>query len=187
MVELLLTHPFIQINKSDNHGEPPLSVALKNGNSRTGEILLKNDKFNIKQAIEDHCDSLLLGASISDRVELVEQLLAHPSIEVNTADSEGRTALLWASYRGHDQVVKLLLDHQNVDVNKADKDGQTPLHGASFRVRPKVVELLLSHPSIRVNQVNKDGQTPMHIAERKGRTEICKLFRRGKVAKKTPC
>ena len=81
-------------------------------------------------------------------------LLTYPNINVNYADNDGWTGLIYASKRGKTECVKLLLKHPNINVNHADKiQGATALHFAALYIEKNhhkkvVINLLLKHPNI---------------------------------------
>jgi ankyrin repeat protein len=55
-------------------------------------------------------------------VEIVELILSHSNVDINTQNKNGATALILASQNGHDAVVKLLLSHSDVAINtQADR------------------------------------------------------------------
>ena len=108
--------------------------------------------------------TLLHYAALQGKTEVVKLLLAAPGINVNLADSYGKTPLILASQNGRTEVVKLLLGAPGIDVNRADKDGNTPLRVASKAGKTDVVKLLLAAPGVDVKQVNKNGITPFQVA-----------------------
>ena len=72
--------------------------------------------------------------------------------DVNKADANNRTALIWAADMGHFAIVELLLKQKDIEVNLVDKDKITALFCGSERGHSEVVVLLLKHPQIDVDQ-----------------------------------
>ena len=95
-------------------------------------------------------------------------------VNVNKADEDGWTPLLWASSKGRMVITKLLLN-KGANINKAEDCGWTPLHMASRWCLPNVVKLLLKKGA-NVNKADKNGRTPLHWACHLGHVEIVKLL-----------
>ncbi len=64
--------------------------------------------------------------------DVVQLLLSHKSIDVNTQNDGGYTALYLAASEGCTDIVKILLGVETIDVNHRGRYHETPLHlGAS--------------------------------------------------------
>ena len=87
-----------------------------------------------------------MRAAYVGRTEMVAALLAAPGLNVNAADRDGRTALMWAANGGHTEIVTALLAYPGVDVNAADRAGQTARAFGSYHVE---IAFLLRVASIR--------------------------------------
>ena len=111
-------------------------------------------------------------------VSIMRLLFEQPSIEVNLADGNGRTALHLATLGGRCEAVRLLLADARVDVNIRDNAGTTALHAATTNRNMDVVKLLLSHPRVDVNCKNGDQVTPLITAalQFEGNINIFKLL-----------
>ncbi|CZR60693.1 uncharacterized protein PAC_10589 [Phialocephala subalpina] len=100
-------------------------------------------------------------ASLFGLQGVVGRLLVTQGIDVNAADSGGRTPLSEAICAGHDTVVGQLLGVPGIDVNAADSDGETPLYVAAERGYAAIVSRLLATPGIDVNAAMPSGRTPL--------------------------
>jgi len=69
--------------------------------------------------------------------EIVAELLKHDA-NVNLADKEGMTALMWAVIGGHEDCFKHVLE-RGADINAKARDGKTALDFA-IRDRKRVLE-----------------------------------------------
>ena len=85
----------------------------------------------------------LMGAISGSQEEVVDFLLAQPSIEVNAKDNRNRTALHYACHRGSSNIAILskLLAVPGILVNERDSYGWTPImdaitYGKSETLRP---------------------------------------------------
>lgn len=105
----------------------------------------------------------LFEAAQCGHQEIVQLLLAHPDVDVNTVVDGGISPLSVASFFRKASVVRLLLDHPGVDANIADDDGNTPLSEACFGGCESVVRMLLAHPGVDANKTTNDGCTPLSI------------------------
>ncbi|KAH8585593.1 ankyrin repeat-containing domain protein, partial [Bisporella sp. PMI_857] len=81
-------------------------------------------------------------------------------LDVEAADSFGRTALHHASDNGHLEVVTLLLE-KGADLEAADIYGKTALHHASRNGHLEVVTLLLEKGADVKARDKIYGQTPL--------------------------
>lgn len=120
-------------------------------------------------------DSPLMRAAEFSQSEIVAILLSHGA-NPNSADVNGRTALITASYVGDATTVSKLLA-ANANPNAADLPyGFTPLLNATLKKHTEVVKLLLASGA-DVNIRAKDGRSPLDIAEQHGSTDIAALIR----------
>src|SRR5260370_37119398 len=81
---------------------------------------------------------------------------------LNTADDEGRTVLMWACESADVKTV-VDLSRSGADVRAKDRQGRTALMYAGARQSPEIVDALL-HSNARVNEQNASGQTALHFA-----------------------
>lgn len=64
-------------------------------------------------------------AANNDQHEVVEFLLAQPTIDVNGVDGNGKTALMFAASQRNYTILAMLLAHPNIDPKLTDCDGKT--------------------------------------------------------------
>ena len=201
VVELLLKHPQIDINKGNFLALTALHNASYYGHSKVVELLLQHPQIDVNKETDDG-ETAILGAlnyEHSDNSEVIELLLQHPQIDVNKVDNNaqsihhGCTALYKAVFKiqdsefniGLSKIIKLLIQHPQIDVNKGDVlgygYGETALYRASFFGMPEVVELLLQHPQIDINintptSTQENGWTALHASSAMGHSEVVKLL-----------
>ena len=109
----------------------------------------------------------LLVAAGSGHSAVIEALLAMPTtVDVNTRDSVGMTALHFAARRGHAKAVSRLLAAAHVDVNARCYAGKTPLHEALRGSSIAVAELLLADARVNFAAREPQGKTPLFLAIR---------------------
>ena len=107
----------------------------------------------------NYLSQTLMAAAGQGCVPLVVRCLQQPDCDVNDADPEGRTALMYAACGGHLQCVRLCLQQPDCDVNMADCNGDTALMHAARKVKTTsdccdlILSELLQNESIEINEV----------------------------------
>jgi hypothetical protein len=96
------------------------------------------------------------------------------NLQVDSMDSQGRTALHRAAGCGHERVIRTLLE-ANADVNKQDSGRMTPLHWAICNRHERVVEMLLK-ANADVNKPDESGITPLRYAIFKGNERVVEML-----------
>jgi len=112
--------------------------------------------FNINWIHKNEDRSLLMGAVLWNRKELVRYLLTFPGINVNQKNSSGKTALIFTCSNYNVSILRLLLSHRYLNVNIQDDSGYTILHQACTWGCEEFVAELLS--DVRVNMFIRDKQ-----------------------------
>ena len=108
--------------------------------------------------------ALIDAAKNGDRDAL--RSLLHKKVDVNAAEADGSTALLWASYRDDLESADLLI-RAGANVNAANDLGATPLWAASQNGSAAVVRRLLE-AGANPNAALLAGETPLMVAARSG-------------------
>ena len=116
---------------------------------------------------------LIVSASLGDLPSL-QDLLAYRA-NVNAANKEGNTALIYAARYNHPDVIKMLLTPQTMqvplDVNAQNKVGETALYWGAAKGNVEVVKRLLAagaDPTIAAN----NGLVPYAVAQKNGRGQV---------------
>ena len=95
--------------------------------------------------------------------------------DVNVADSEGMTPLMYASWYGHVACITQLLN-AGAAINKFDHSGATALHYAAYNGQLGVV-VALCESSADVSISDNDNMTALDHAMREGRSDISGFLR----------
>ena len=165
VVNVLLQHPKVDVNYRDFYNRTALWWASVRGHLEIVKLLVNDSRTDVnlgglmsaKNNPAFGEGPPLMMASRLGLVEVVEELILHPQIDVNIPNTvSGETPLFMASFFGRADVVKVLLTDERVNVNQAGKKEQTPLLAASFRpsIYPRydqtleVVKLLLADPRV---------------------------------------
>ena len=106
--------------------------------------------------------------------EAVLAAITSPDLDVNAAEPDGSTPLLWATYKVDHELVRALLK-RGAKANVTNKYGASPLGEA---VKLGDVELTRELLDARAdpNSPNQDGQTALMLASSIGSLEIAKLL-----------
>lgn len=102
--------------------------------------------------------------------EVVNQLVAVKSLDLDIQVDDKRTALYMASQKGHTVIMDLLLD-AGANVNVVNQDGRVPLHMAVLAGNVEGVNRLLQ-AGAPVDAATKHGFTPLMLASFNGHTKI---------------
>lgn len=122
-------------------------------------------------ALKDE-DHNFFESAKTGNMELIKKWVEIKKININKADSQGYTALIYSAYYGKEQAVDYLL-FQGADPCIKDKRGNSALLGAIFKGNLKIAAKLIN-AKCSVGQTNNAGQTPLMYATLFGRKEIVK-------------
>lgn len=110
---------------------------------------------------------------IADRV----RKFGHGDVDVNVADSSGRTAISYLAGSGATAMLELALSFDGVDPNIPDNEGNTPLHFAAQAGQTECLNVLLQRcTEIELDARNVSGFTPLMKAALQGRTKCAKIL-----------
>ena len=134
------------MNRYDEQGRSPLSIAVKIKNAEIVEVLLDNE------ALPDVCDESTgrtpLMYSVLGHTLDISNLLLKYNASVDMPDFQCTTPLMLAA-AGKDLKQCQLLCKRLAEVDAQDENGWTPLHFAVLNDSPKIIEHLLSEGANR--------------------------------------
>jgi len=100
--------------------------------------------------------------------------LIRAQVDVNLAEADGSTALLWAAYQADPEMVTALVA-AGAHVDQPNRYGVTPLLQAA-RTGDAAVMAVLLDAGADVDLAHPDGQTPLMAAATTGRVDAVKLL-----------
>src|ERR1700730_11319452 len=119
-------------------------------------------------------DAQLAGAIRSPQRAAAVDMIAKKSADVNAAEADGSTALLWAAnLNDADLVSRLLKAGANPHVR--NRLGSTPLAEAAFTSNIEMIQELLG-AGADPNAAGADGQTPLMIVSKTSNVAAAKLL-----------
>ena len=108
IVEYLISHPKINVNKEKNDGWTPLFHACANGYVQIVKILLKDERVNVNKEANDGRTPLFIACD-NGKEETVKILFASGrEIDTTKKTNANETAAEIARKKGHDQIAKLV-------------------------------------------------------------------------------
>ncbi|WP_211830331.1 ankyrin repeat domain-containing protein [Kistimonas asteriae] len=153
-----------QQNIADCLGLTPLRCAIREGHFSVVKVLVEGGYFISDAQIKDH--KLIWEAVFCQhrKPEILECLLKQPHVNINQADSEGRTIFHEIAEMDSDvDEMSDLLIGAGASCNIGDNEGKRPLHRATTYDNPLTTEVLLK-AGADVNVKDKQQQTPLHKA-----------------------
>ena len=154
--------------------------------------LMNKKKHNMQLTKRNHKgETVLHTACIKNNVELLEELLSQPNVEVNIQDAIGWTPLHEACNHGSLRCVELLLQYVpesidkqdmitciNTNVRERSADCNSQYHRKTD-ISDSIVEDKKERSNMRkadLNAVGPDGITPLHDAVLNNHVAICRLL-----------
>ncbi len=148
--------------------------AMKN---ETGVLAMLKGGISPNVSNEKGNTPLIISSSLGDALS-VQDLLAYRA-DVNMANKDGNTALIYAARYNHPEIIKLLLRPQTLqtplDVNAQNKAGETALYWGASKGYVEVVKRLLAagaDPTIAA----QNGLVPYAVAQKNGRKQVLEWF-----------
>jgi ankyrin repeat protein len=159
------------VNAVNPEGQRPLHKAAVRHLAPV-KLLLAN---GAAAAAADHQGiTAALAATIAGRLGILQHLVLHCGVSVNSAQTMGHTLLMMAAHQG-DLLTAEWLESGAVVGTAAAADGCTALHTASQQGRTSVIALLLAHGA-DVHSADHSGLTALDMAAWGGHTEAAKAL-----------
>lgn len=132
-----------------------------------GKKILSRENVDINKQNSKGYSPLHL-AIISGHIEMIEELLKYPQIDLNLLTNEGKCALLLAlvSPQFADFSVPKLLIENGAETNNANENGDNILQYLIKSQRDEAVIFMCSH--VNLNYKNHDNLTALHLASKFG-------------------
>ena len=126
-------------------------------------------------------DQSLRDQALAGQVEAVRDLVAEAPPDLDAADAEGWTALMYAVQGGHDEIVEILLE-AGASPDLQNESGETALHLAARDGRTTSARLLLG-AGADFGLTDSEARTPLYRAVERRRADIIEMLQAAALAK----
>jgi ankyrin repeat protein len=140
-VQTLLEIPGIEISTPDQMQRTPLHWAAVLGNAELSTLLLQAGAD--PNALDDNGASALHYTTQNESIACLEALLGFDGV-TDSADADGRTAVMWAAGSGGAEAVQMMTE-RGMDVLAVDNSGGTALHAAAYAGHNDIILTLLQN------------------------------------------
>ncbi|XP_048247258.1 ankyrin repeat domain-containing protein 50-like isoform X2 [Haliotis rufescens] len=170
---VVLKEPFLNINRGRTDGRTALMWAARHGNKTMFDYLLEKGANCSSEDIEG--DNVLHYACYGGHIGIVMDVIANTTIDINSSDVYGRTAMMVAAEHGHIEVFDFLV-RKGCDISHKDKEGSNILHVTCRGGHVKMAEHVLSRGDFDINCKGQCGRTPLILAAFYGHRDVCDLI-----------
>ncbi len=175
MIRYLVEAGFLNVLQENSQGVTPIQYALKGGYLEVVVYFMEQTPF--QKVSHDFTDSVLRAsllhwACLGKRVELVEYLIIHQNVPVESlAQSDQSTCLMWAAMGSTVDVVKYLIESATADPNVCNAQGWTCLHMATSSGDVDKTVYLLEQVRLKITEKDDNHNTPFDVA-----TGACAIY-----------
>lgn len=134
-------------HRMDEHGETPMSRALKSAYPALVKLILAEEEAYVQERLrsarQEDAEYQPQREGYWGMQGAIERLL-DAGLDPSETDAHGNTPLMHAVCLGQAEIAKTLID-RGTDVNVKNADGLTPLHWAALNGNSEMARLLLEH------------------------------------------
>ncbi|XP_066603546.1 rabankyrin-5 [Prorops nasuta] len=174
IINLLLCHPNIDLNKRDKKNLTPFATALTVRNNKAAQAILEK----LPKAAE-HLDNkgrnfLHTAIQKNDMESILFLLSIQVDVNSRVNDVTQTPPLHLATVSGNEMLVRSFI-LAGARVNDTDANRNTALHAAAKAGHAVIVSALLQN-NINFDAVNADGDNALHVAMREGHVSVVKAL-----------
>lgn len=202
-----LLYSSIDINAQDKYGSTALHVAVRMELDDIVSILLEHPDIDVNSKEPNGNTPLLVALSeddyFSQRQNIVKQLIANPSVNVNAVNHYGKTALYLVCSSINLDYLSVILKRDDLNMHHISSDKDTVLHvaydGETYcngfglddcddspfaeakrqrQIKIQVIETLLAINPDLINIKNRFGKTILHCCAKHGEWELASVLLR---------
>lgn len=134
-------------------------------NNYTEEAKISQPQFNT---------DMFFQSALDGNLDYVREVIQQ-GLNVNTPNTENRTALMLAAFNGHEEMVRLLIEN-GADVNWTDNTNRTALMFASTGPFNSTVKILLDNGAKPNTKDAEEQWTAVMFAAAEGQLEVIKTL-----------
>ncbi|XP_046557360.1 ankyrin repeat domain-containing protein 50-like [Haliotis rubra] len=173
MAKYILSQNIVDINSRTRKGATPLMKAAYIGHKDVFEFLV-NKRANVSH-VDDNGDNILHYASIWGNAEIVQYILSHDLVNINSRGRYGATPLMKAAHKGHIDIFEYLVNTK-ANVSLFDFERDNILHYASIGGHRHICQYILSLDLVNINSRGKYGRTALMWAAFYGQRKVLDLL-----------
>jgi len=145
-------------------------------------ILRKNPSLNVNWKNEERgAHTALYAACDNGHDSVVSILLAHPDIDPDLKQENGKTPFWRACFSGRTSCARLLLQDHRVMVNEPDNSGETPLFWPAYKGHQDVIKWwIASGREMNLGTPGEYNTDAIGAAKEEKKTEVVRLLERFK-------
>ncbi|XP_067653128.1 serine/threonine-protein phosphatase 6 regulatory ankyrin repeat subunit A-like [Haliotis asinina] len=172
-VKYIYSRKIIDIDSRGGNGTTPLMSAALFGKMDVFCFLMKIGADMSKE--NDDGQNILHVSCQGGNVEIVEYVIKHTCLYINSTDKNGITPLMLAAgYRNN--VVFHFLIERGADTLAKDSTNRNVLHWASQGGNVKIVKYILTQNIIDINGNDDNKMTPLLLAAYHGNSDVLELL-----------
>ena len=176
-IELLLNHPEIQIEATDNEGKTAFIYAVCLGNM---PVIRHFNEKGVNINVKDNNGWAALKHAVScDSIEVIQFLVEQEDLDVNIRDNKGRTVLFDFAYKirfeeENFKIAQLFLK-KGLEINATDEKGQTVLYPAGYYFKENFLNFLIDH-GVDMDRRDHKGRTVLIDVTLLSKTQAMKIL-----------
>uniref|UniRef100_A0A8C2QCA9 Ankyrin repeat and FYVE domain containing 1 n=1 Tax=Cricetulus griseus TaxID=10029 RepID=A0A8C2QCA9_CRIGR len=167
IIQLLISHPNIELNVRDRQGLTPFACAMTYKNNKAAEAILKRESGAAEQVDNKGRNFLHVAVQNSDIESVLFLISVQANVNSRVQDASKLTPLHLAVQAGSEIIVRNLL-LAGAKVNELTKHRQTALHLAAQQDLPTICSVLLEN-GVDFAAVDENGNNALHLAVMHGR------------------
>ncbi|KAJ7308916.1 hypothetical protein JRQ81_008193 [Phrynocephalus forsythii] len=167
IIQLMISHPDIQLNLRDRQGLTPFACAMTYKNNKAAESILKREPGAAEQVDNKGRNFLHVAVQNSDIESVLFLISVQANVNSRVQDASKLTPLHLAVQAGSEIIVRNLL-LAGAKVNELNKHRQTALHLATQQDLPTICSVLLEN-GVDFAAVDENGNNALHLAVMQGR------------------
>lgn len=173
IVRYVLTRKETDIESRGESGRTAIMMAAQNGHKHVFDLLV-NEECNMS-IVDNEGDNILHTSSLGDSVEIVQYILDHRVVDIDSKGQCGRTAVMKAAERGQKNVFNLLVSN-GCDMLAIDDKGKTVLHFACLAGNVGIVQCIVKHSRADMEKKCEYGTTAVMMAAQYGQKKVFDLL-----------
>lgn len=177
VVRVLLQEGGVDASAADGDGWTALHLAALTGDVRVAKALLLMGGQG--GAPQPPANTIIMQQQGEEEGKEEGALVAHHQrrgrglVDVESRDSEGRTALHLAVERNREAMARFLIDKAGADRMALTSEGQeTALHRAAFHGHGRLARYLVEEAGLPTEARDLWGHTPLHLAVYRGHEDL---------------